>query len=93
MRNRDLAPRRDAVWRGVDLGCRAEVAAAGQTSQLELFNLTAGTRKTAIEHIALPSGDRWRSRCRWLMLYSVRLRRSGGTASQIVSCRSNVLSS
>jgi hypothetical protein len=68
-----------------------EASAAGQTVQLELWNLTAGTivgttlSTTAIKTtkvtaaITLPASE---------ALYSVRLRRVGGSVNQYVSCRS-----
>lgn len=67
-----------------------EVSAAGQTAQLELWNLTAGATVTTLSTsskttakltapVTLPTSE---------ALYSLRLRRVGGSVNQYVSCRS-----
>lgn len=74
----------------VMLGCHLEVSAPGQTATLELFNVqdsevvttltsTSPMTEPLSTFVALPWGDK---------LYSVRLKRTGGTAQQRVTCRS-----
>lgn len=74
----------------VTLEAELEVSATGQTATLELWNLTAGTTVTTLTStskvtekktasVTLPTSEQ---------LYSVRLKRTGGSATQNVACRS-----
>lgn len=70
-----------------------EVSAAGQTAELQLYNLTAGAAVATLSSVSLVTQKRAASVTLPLSeaLYSVRLRRTGGAAGQLVSCRSVTL--
>jgi hypothetical protein len=78
---------------GLVLVAELEVSASGQTVDLQLYNLTAAAVVATLSSTSTVTEKRSAavSLSSAEALYSVRLRRTGGTADQPVSCRSVVL--
>jgi hypothetical protein len=70
-----------------------EVAASGQTAELQLYNLTAASAVATLSTSALTTTKRSSTVTLPLSeaLYSLRLRRVGGDSTQRVSCKSAIL--